>query len=172
MKKLLILLVPFLLMADTGILTKIVDGDTLYFKTDGQKVKCRIEYIDTPESKNNSKLKRDIKYCRDVSTKDMISAGKSATRAAKRLLKLRDGYSYKVHGKDRYGRSICVVQLDDTTTFNEEMISNGYAVPFRRYMSSEEKRYFNEVLEEAKTHHVGLWKDFAKEIKCLNRARR
>ena len=172
MKKLLILLVPFLLMADTGILTKIVDGDTLYFKTNGEKVKCRIEYIDTPESKNNLKLKRDIKYCRDVSTKDMISAGKSATRVAKRILKLGDAYSYEVHGKDRYGRSICIVQLDRATTFNEEMISNGYAVPFRRYMSSQEKRYFDEVLEEAKTHHRGLWKNFTKEIKCLNRARK
>ena len=183
MKKILILLVPFLLMADTGnfadiadgntgVLTKIVDGDTLYFKTNGQKVKCRIEYIDTPESKNNSKLKRDIKDCEGVSAKDMVDAGRSATRAAKRLLKLGNVYSYKVHGKDHYGRSICIVQLDDRTTFNETMILNGYAVPFRKYMSSKEKRYFNEALEEAKTNYVGLWKNFAKEIKCLDRARR
>ena len=172
MLKLLILLVPFLLLANIGTLTKIVDGDTLYFKTNGQKVKCRIEYIDTPESKKNLKLKRDIKYCGDISIKDMISAGKSATRAAKRLLKLGSEYSYQVHGKDRYGRSICVVQLDRSTTFNKTMILDGYAVPFRQYMSSQEKWYFNEVMEEAKNHHRGLWKNFTKEIKCLNRARR
>jgi len=171
MLKFFILLIPFLLLADTGSLTKIVDGDTLYFKTNGKKVKCRIEYIDTPESKNNSKLKRDIKHCRGISTKDMISAGKSATRAAKRLLKLGDKYSYKTHGKDRYGRSICVVQLDDTKTFNEVMILDGYAVPFRRYMTSDEKRYYNRVLEKARTQNRGLWKNYSREIECLNSAR-
>ena len=172
MLKFLILLIPFLLLADTGILIKIVDGDTLYFKTNGKKVKCRIEYIDTPESKNNSKLKRDIEHCRGISTKDMISAGKSATRAVKRLLKLGDKYSYQTHGKDRYGRSICVVQLDNTMTFNEAMILDGYAVPFRRYMSSDEKRYYNRVLEKARIKNSGLWKDYMKEIKCLNRMRK
>ncbi len=172
MLKFLILLMPFLLLADTGILTKVVDGDTLYFKTNGKKVKCRIEYIDTPESKNNSKLKRDIKYCRDVSTKDMISAGKSATRDAKRLLRLGDEYSYQVHGKDRYGRSICVVQLNNSITFNEKMIADGYAVPFRRYMTHDEREHFNQITETARTQNNGLWKHFNKEIKCLDNVRK
>lgn len=158
-------------MADMGVLTKVVDGDTLYFKTNGKKVKCRIEYIDTPESKNNSKLKRDIKDCRGVSAKDMVSAGRSATRAAKRLLRLGDVYSYKVHGKDRYGRSICVVQLDDRTTFNETMILNGYAVPFRRFMSRDEREYFDEVLQEAKMKNKGLWENHASQMRCLDHVR-
>ena len=165
------LLAPFLLLADTGVLTKIVDGDTLYFKENGKKVKCRIEYIDTPESKNNSKLKRDIKYCRNISAKDMISAGKSATRAAKRLLKLGNTYSYQTHGKDRYGRSICVVQLDNAMTFNEAMILNGYAVPFRRYMSSDEKGYFERALEKARIRNRGLWRNYSRVMECLNNDR-
>lgn len=171
MLKLLILLIPFLLLANAGTLTKIVDGDTLYFKTNGKKVKCRIEYIDTPESKNNSKLKRDIKYCRGVSAKDMISAGKSATRAARRLLNLGGEYSYHTHGKDRYGRSICVVQLNDSITFNEKMILDGYAVPFRRYMTQDERQYYEQVVEKAKAQESGLWEHFYKEIECLDHAR-
>ena len=113
--KLLIILLPILLFSDVGVLTKIVDGDTLYFKTNNKKVKCRIEYIDTPESRDNKKNKRDISNCRGITAKDMTSAGKSATRAAKRLLTLKKQYSYDVKGKDRYGRSICVVKLGDTT---------------------------------------------------------
>jgi len=54
--KFLIILLPLLLFSDVGILTKIVDGDTLYFRTYGKKVKCRIEYIDTPESRDNKKI--------------------------------------------------------------------------------------------------------------------
>lgn len=69
MLKFLIFLIPFLLIADTGILTKVVDGDTLYFKTNSKKVKCRIEYIDTPESMNNKKNKRDISNCRGITAK-------------------------------------------------------------------------------------------------------
>jgi len=172
MRLLILLIVPFLLIANTGILTKIVDGDTIYFKTNDKKIKCRIEYIDTPESKNNSKLKRDIKNCRGISVKDMISAGKSASRAAKRLLRPGYEYSYETHGKDRYGRSICNVQLDSETTFNEAMILNGYAVPFRRYMSSDKKRSFEEILKEAKNQKNGLWKTHNKAIHCLDCARK
>ena len=82
----LILLLTIFLNADSGVLTKITDGDTLNFKTNGQVVKCRIEYIDTPESSNNNKLKKDISKC-NISNKDMKSAGKSATRHAQSLLK-------------------------------------------------------------------------------------
>lgn len=168
--KLLIILLPILLCADVGVLTKIVDGDTLYFKTNNKKVKCRIEYIDTPESRDNKKNKRDISECRGTTTKDMTSAGKSATRAAKRLLVLKKQYSYSVKGKDRYGRSICVVKLDNST-FNKQMILNGYAVPYRQYMNSSELKHYNMLLKKAKTEKVGLWKDRKSVIECLNRAR-
>lgn len=171
--KLLIVLVmsPFLLFADVGILTKIVDGDTLYFKTHNKKVKCRIEYIDTPESINNKKNKRDISNCRGITAKDMTSAGKSATRHAKRLLTLKKQYSYSVNGKDRYGRSICVVNLDDST-FNEQMILNGYAVPYRQYMNLSELKHYNFLLSEAQVLQKGLWKDRRESIECLDKARR
>lgn len=170
MLKFLILVIPFLLMADVGTLTKIVDGDTLYFKTNNKKVKCRIEYIDTPESRNNRKNKHDISKCRGITAKDMASAGKSATRAAKRLLTLKKQYSYSVHGKDRYGRSICVVKLNNST-FNEQMVLNGYAVPYRHYMNSSELKYYNMLLKKAKTEKIGLWRDRESVIECLNRAR-
>ena len=80
--------------------------------------------------------------------------------------------SYQTHGKDCYGRFIRVVQLDDTITFNEAMILDGYAVPFLRYMSNDEKRYDNRVLEKARAKNSGLWKGYMKEIRCLDRARK
>ena len=168
--KLLIILLPILLFSDVGTLTKIVDGDTLYFKTHNKKVKCRIEYIDTPESRDNKKNKRDISNCREITAKDMTSAGKSATRAARRLLTLKKQYSYSVSGKDRYGRSICVVKLGNST-FNEQMILDGYAVPYRQYMNSSELKYYNMLLKKAKSEKVGLWRDRESMIECLDQAR-
>jgi endonuclease YncB( thermonuclease family) len=36
-------------------------------------------------------------------------------RAAKRLLTLKKQYSYDASGKDKYGRSVCVIKLDNST---------------------------------------------------------
>ncbi|MDB2562203.1 thermonuclease family protein [Sulfurimonas sp.] len=170
MKILLIILISLSLHADTGTLIKIVDGDTLYFKTHNQKVKCRIEYIDTPESYQSNKLDKDISKC-NISNKDMLSAGKSATRHAKSFLKLNKQYEYEVNGKDRYGRSICVVKLDDTT-FNEKMVIDGYATIYREYMNQTELKYYEAILNKAKNNRVGLWKDRFETIECLNEVRR
>jgi len=170
------IIVMFLLVlslnADTGTLIKVVDGDTLNFKTNGKTVKCRIEYIDTPESSNNRKNKKDVKNCKGVSSKDLVGAGKSATRYAKSLLKLKSKYEYHVNGKDRYKRSICVVELSKDTTFNEQMILGGYAVPYRQYMNNSELKHYESLLDTAKSNNVGLWKDRYEVIKCLDTARR
>ncbi|MDX9743881.1 MAG: thermonuclease family protein [Arcobacteraceae bacterium] len=170
MKLLIFLVLPFMLFADAGTLVKVVDGDTLHFKTNNKIVKCRIQYIDTPESSDNAKNERDIANCKGVSTKDMASAGKSATRAAQRLLTLEKEYSYKVDGKDRYGRSICVVKMGEST-FNEQMILNGFAVPYRQYMNKTEKNYYNILVSDAKARNSGLWKDRGQVIECLNGVR-
>ena len=168
--KALVMIIPVILFSDTGILIKVVDGDTLNFKTNNKIVKCRIVNIDTPESSNNSKNKRDTKNCKVVSNKDMVSAGKSAARAAKRLLTLNKQYEYEVSGKDRYKRSLCVVKLEDTT-FNEQIVLDGYAVPYRQYLSGSELHHYNSLLSEARENRVGLWKDRREVIECLNQVR-
>ena len=172
MKKnyLAIILISIVLNADTGILIKVVDGDTLHFKTNNQKVKCRTEYIDTPESYTSSKLKKDISQC-NVSKKDMLSAGMSASRYAKSLLSIGKQYKYVVSGKDRYKRSICTVYLDEVTLFNDKMITAGYATIYPQYMNKEELEFYTFLLEDAKKQNVGLWKDRREVIECLDEAR-
>ena len=101
----------------------------------------------------------------------MKAAGKSATRAARRLLTLNKQYEYEVNGKDRYKRSICVVKLD-AITFNEQMILDGYAVPYRQYLSQRELHHYNLLLDKAKENRVGLWKDRYEVIECLNEVRK
>ena len=171
MKVLIFLVLPIILLADTGTLVKVVDGDTLHFKTNNKIVKCRIQYIDTPESSDNAKNERDIKNCKGVSAKDMASAGESATRAAQRLLTLEKEYSYEVNGKDRYGRSICVVKLESEKTFNEQMILDGYAVPYRQYMNMSERKYYDTLMSTARRNSIGLWNERNEVIECLNSTR-
>lgn len=105
------------LQADTGTLTKIVDSDTLHFKTNGKKVKCRIEYIDTPEFRRGKKINKDLKACNYmVKEKDLLSAGKSATRVAKRLLKINSEYEYTVDHDKKQSCHLNLICLYKKTT--------------------------------------------------------
>jgi len=130
-----------------GTLNKIVDGDTLYFKTNNKNVKC----------------------C--VSNKDMKSAGISAICYAKSLLTLNKMYEYDVSGKDRYGRSICVVH-NGNSTFNEQMVISGYSTIYRYYMNKEELVHYEALLQKAKNGRVGMWSNRYEVMECLDKARR
>ena len=71
--------------------------------------KCRILFIDTPESKRNKKAKRDANKCNNLSLDTMVKIGKQSTAHAKTLVKVGKSYKYDVRGKDRYKRSLCIV---------------------------------------------------------------
>ncbi len=73
---------------------------------------------------------------------------KSSTRYAKSLLKLNTDYEYETKGTDHYGRSICVVKNGDTT-FNEQIVTGGYASIFRFHMNKEELTYYEDLLQTA-----------------------
>lgn len=74
-------------------------------------------------------------------------------------------------GKDRYGRSICVVDLKGAS-FNERMVVDGYASIFRQYMNNKELSYYESLLQTAKLNRVGMWKDRYEVMECLDKARK
>lgn len=165
--KIFLLLAAVLLISDTGTLTRIVDGDIFYFTKD---VQCRIKYIDTPESYNNNKLKKDISKCK-VSNKDMISAGESAIGYASRLVTVGKQYEYETKGKDPDGRYICIVKNGDTT-FNKQMLQGGYALIFRSYENKDELQYYENLVDTAKNDKAGLWGSRLEVMQCLDKARK
>lgn len=168
-RKIFLLLIPILSFAEVGTLKKIIDGDTVHFKVQNKTVKCRVAYIDTPEKSMNNKLKSDIKKCGySVKDKDMKAAGKSATRAVKRLLKVKNQYSFKVIDKDRYKRSICIINLDNGSTFNDQMVLSGYAVPYWKYIPGSKKSHFKRLLNNAKSNKAGLWGSQKEIMECLD----
>jgi len=102
----------------------------------------------------------------------MIDTGKSATRAAKRLLIAGSKYLYEIHGKDHHEHSICVINIDKKNTFNEQMVLDGYTVTYRQYMNVQELEYYNSLIEKAKYGSYGLWQDRQKIIDCFGKARK
>lgn len=162
MKKILLLIIPLLLIADIRKLSKIVDGDTLYFNT----VKCRIAYIDCHEAHRNQKAKRDAQRCSGLTVGTIINMGKAATQHANTLLQIGKNYQYNVIGTDRYQRSICVVKLG-RTTYNEQMVLDGFALPFEKYLPQHLKRHYHKLASEARSQNRGLWK--RKGFDCIGK---
>ena len=169
MKKLVLLLISSLLVADMGTVEKVVDGATIYFRIDDKKAKCRIAFIDVPDKNPNERAKRMTKTCQDVSLYDITRAGHEATWYAKQLLKPGKRYRVFIAGIDPYNRDICVVLLPNGETYNERMVKDGYAVPYRRYIPYAMKQRYETLYDGARRHRNGLWKIYRHVMECLMR---
>ncbi len=96
----------------------------------------------------------------------MIKMGKQATAHAKTLVKVGKSYKYDVTGKDRYNRSLCVVYTPKGI-FNEQMVKDGFAMPYEKYVLRELKRKYHKLFQEAKQFNRGLWKNY--NIDCIGK---
>lgn len=102
--------------APLGIVTNIVDGDTLDLDIEGVTERVRLLGIDTPESVSSS-------------TPDQCF-GVEATEALRGLLPLDSRVSIErdTEARDRYGRLLLYLYRDTDQLFvNEWMVSSGYA---------------------------------------------
>ena len=116
----------------TGKIVSITDGDTAKILVGKEQVTIRLEGIDAPESKQSFGNK----------SKEALATmifGKNVT--------------VKKTGKDRYGRSLGFIFVDDLDV-NAQMIEDGWAWHFTKY--NDEER-LAELEEEARTEKRGLW---------------
>lgn len=172
MKKIAVLsIVSALCFADIiGKVTYVVDGDTIYFNSNGEKIKCRLLYIDTPESKNNKKARRDAKKC-NVDVHSIKRAGQDSTYFVRELVRKGENYTIQTDSKDRYGRNLCVIKLKNSHfTLNELIVKRGYAVPFWRYMPNmKTSEKYSNLVNEANRKSVGNWANHNKIMQCMNK---
>jgi len=120
--------------------TRVVDGDTIVL--DGNE-KVRLIGVDTPETKDPRK---PVQYF-----------GKEASEFTKRMVegkKVRLDYDWQ--RKDKYGRTLAYVYLEDGTFLNAEIIKQGYGhaytvFPFK-YLEE-----FRQHEREARENQRGLW---------------
>ena len=123
----------------TGI--RVVDGDTIILSGNER---VRLIGVDTPETVDP---RRPVQYF-----------GKEASAFTKRMVegkKVR--LEYDQTRKDRYGRTLAYVYLDDSTHLNAEIIKQGYGHAYTRFpfrYLEEFRRYQREAREAGK----GLWK--------------
>jgi len=139
------------------LVTKINDGDTFEIET-GEKV--RLLGIDTPEKWESGKLEKDSE--RSGKDKEIIKKlGALASDYTEKLLlnqKVRLVADSTNSDKDRYGRLLRYVYLEDGTLFNLKIIQDGYAYAYTKYpvIYMED---FLKAQKEARENNRGLWGD-------------
>lgn len=132
---------------------KVIDGDT--FKIEGNR-RVRLLGIDTPEIKNKNKGEIDLDY------------GDEAREYADKRLEGKKVYmEYDVRKKDKFGRILAYVFLDDGTFFNAELLAEGYAhlltiAPDVKYVD-----LFKKLAREAKVNERGLWGKYREQTEDL-----
>lgn len=125
---------------------RVVDGDTIVVDLNEKQEKVRFLLIDTPESVH-----------RDASKNTEF--GKIASDFTKNLLENQKvSLEFDVAERDRYGRLLAYVYLDDEM-INETLLKEGMAKvtvfqPNVKYVDR-----FRELEKEARDNKIGIWKD-------------
>lgn len=140
--------------------TKIFDGDTFEAEANGKKEKVRMLGIDTPEKFDSDKLTRDVERTK----KDSETIKRLGELSSQFTFKLLEGKKVLLEpdksqdDRDKYGRLLRYVYLQDGTFVNRKIVEEGYAIAFRKFKVSKEKELV-EAEAAARKGKKGLWGD-------------
>jgi micrococcal nuclease len=136
---------------------RVVDGDT-FEMSDGKKV--RLLGIDTPEKYESNKLDRDA----ELSKQDKATVRKLGKMASDYVKGFAEGKNARLErdpvndDKDKYGRLLRYVYLEDGTCVNAKIIAEGYAQVYDKFPISKLDE-FRKLQREARENRRGLWGD-------------
>ena len=120
-----------------GSTPRVIDADTI--QVAGQKV--RLQGIDAPESAQS---------CRQPTGRSYL-CGERATQAVRERIGT-GTVTCKIEGQDRYNRALGICYTADGTDLNGWLVSQGYALAYRRYST----RYVPQE-DQAKAARAGIW---------------
>ena len=134
--------------AEAHRVAKVVDGDTIDVEIDGQVKRVRLIGVNTPETVDP---RRPVECF-----------GREASNKAKELLagkRVRLEVDPSQDERDRYGRLLRYVFLEDGRNFNKLMIEEGYAYEYTYEQPYKYQAEFREAHIEAASNKRGLWSD-------------
>jgi len=130
---------------DFDVVERVVDGDTLLLQS-GERV--RLIGVDTPEIKHPKKPVEYFGKEASAFTRRMV-AGKRVR------LEFDQANAVRAH-KDRYGRTLAYVFLEEGTLLNAEIIKQGYGHAYTQFPFSRMEE-FRRLEREARQEERGLW---------------
>ncbi|MGB9697605.1 MAG: thermonuclease family protein [Ignavibacteria bacterium] len=140
---------------ETFIVVRVIDGDTFEL-SNGQRV--RMLGIDTPEKYDSKKLERDVEITKQ-DRKTIKRLGELASEyvknflEGKRVILKKEPYG---DDKDKYGRLLRWVYLEDGTFVNGKIVADGYANVYEEFPVSKTLE-LRQLEREARENKRGLW---------------
>jgi micrococcal nuclease len=137
------------------VVKRVVDGDTFLLEN-GDRV--RLLGIDTPEKYESKKLDKDVDATKQ-DKKTIKKLGQLASDYVKKFVEGKKVYLEKepnYEDKDRYGRLLRWIYLEDGTFVNGKIVKDGYAQVYDKFPVSklDELRKYQ---KEARENNRGLW---------------
>lgn len=141
-----------------GTVTRVVDGDTIQVRLrNGPSQRVRLIGIDTPEVHESEKLERDARQTGRPKAEIQV-LGRLASEFTKRHLDRKEvELEPDVQTRDRYGRLLAYVWLQDKTLFNMLIVREGYAQVLTIPPSVRYADMFLACQREARAAKRGLW---------------
>lgn len=134
---------------------RVVDGDTFELEN---KERVRLLGIDTPEKYESKKLDRDVESS-GMDKKTVKKLGQMASDYVKAFVegkKVRLERDPTNEDKDRYGRLLRYVYLEDGTCVNAKIVQDGYAQVYESFPITKMDE-FRKLQREARENNRGLW---------------
>jgi micrococcal nuclease len=140
---------------DYATVIRVVDGDTFELDT---KERVRLLGIDTPEKYESKKLDRDV----ETSGMDKNTIKKLGQLASDYVKGFVEGKRVRLErdptndDKDRYGRLLRYVYLEDGTCVNAKIVEDGYAQVYEQFPVTKMDE-FRKLQRDARENNRGLW---------------
>jgi micrococcal nuclease len=126
-----------------ALVVRVVDGDTIHVRVDGQLEKVRYIGVNTPEVHHPSKGEEP--------------GGREAHAVNRRLVEgKRVRLELDVQSRDRYGRLLAYVWIGDTM-INAELVRLGYAQVMTVPPNVRHQALFLKLQRDARQSNRGLW---------------
>ena len=121
-----------------GRVIKVIDGDTIWVKTNNKHIKIRLSYIDAPE----------LKQKHGVRSKNFLTN-----------LILDKNVQINANKKDRYNRhlgEVYIHNIDESVFVNAKMLKSGNAWIYLKYRDNS---YLKNLENYARIKKIGLWSE-------------
>jgi len=133
------------------LVTKVVDGDTIWVEGEGERLKVRLIGVDAPETVHPTREvecygPESSEFAKDTLAGTLVAIVTDASQGE----------------EDKYGRSLAHVFLPNGQLFQELLVSGGYGYEYTFDQPYKYRDVLIEAEQQARLNGAGLWTE------CLN----